>query len=157
MIEKLQTYLSLCLVSSVILSCLLVWPTSEIVIGFYYKDNLICLNNQPLIGLDNWLIVKGTFSIFTLALLLSCSILSGKDSLISCCSKQITFCFNTFTLIWTIFGSYIYWGQCVHLIPESINVYLWFSLILSYFSIMNVYNYDKSKNIRKKALLDIDV
>lgn len=158
MLEQIQFYLNLCFISSLILSCLFIFPLTDLTIALYYKDNLICLNDKPLISIDNWLIVKGTFSLFTIALLLSCTILSGKDSLVSCFSKQITFYFNSFTLIWTIFGSYIYWGQCGHLLPESVNIYLWFSLIFSYILIMNVYNYDKERrNTTKKPLLDIDI
>jgi hypothetical protein len=154
--EQYIYYAVLYLFGGCITTIILAWPISEIAIGVYYKDQLICPNYNPEISVDNWLIVKGSITISTIGIL-TFSFLTFKNTFCYSFVKFILGLSNLFTLSWIIFGSYIFWGNCKDLTPNSINIYMWFSLILSYVFIFNSASAQNAVHIKKSKtpLLDI--
>ena len=156
MIEELKYYAILIAFATCITITILAWPISEIIIGIYYKDNLICPSRDPELTLYKWLIVKGTVTISTIGLLTFFTI-TVKNTFSEILIKFILNVSNIFNLCWIIFGSYIFWGHCSDLTPNNINIYMWFSLILSYLFILNSAGFQKSVSEKKSKtpLLDI--
>ena len=156
MIEELKYYGSLCIFAACLMTIVLSWPISEIIIGIYYKDQLICPSYNPEITLDNWLIIKGSTTI-TMVLVLSTLTVTVKNTPCNCLVNIMLWSFNIFNGCWIIFGSYLFWGHCTDLTPNNINIYMWFSLIFSYLFMLNSAKLQKSIEVKKSKspLLDI--
>ena len=121
-----------------ILFCLFFTVTiSEIYIGIIYKDIISC--DSPLslyISLSNWLVIKGSSTIFSLLLYFP-YIFSSHKSICYCITYILNFIINTCNLGWLIIGSIMFWGYCINLQPTLLNNYLWISLITGYIYICN--------------------
>ena len=154
--EQYMYYTTLYVFGGCLATIILAWPISEIAIGIYYKDQLICPNYSPEISIDNWLIIKGSTTI-TIFGILSLSFLTIKKTLCYSFTKFILGLSNIFTLGWIIFGSYLFWGNCKDLTPNSINIYMWFNLIFSYIFMFNSANAQNALDVKKSKtpLLDI--
>lgn len=147
----LLTYCSLIITSLFATVIYLAIPISEIVIGVIYKTNLLCSDNAVtnLITLDKWLIVDGSVSTCFFFLIIFWSI-SSNNSPVNCCSICLLYLLNFFNLVWAIIGSYIFFGNCKKIEPESINIYMIVIFVISYISLCNnIVIHNNSKTDRK--------
>jgi hypothetical protein len=116
-------------------------PISEIIIGVTYKTNLLCFDNNDngiinSITLDKWLIIDGSVSTCFFFLILCWSI-SSENTQLNCCSICLLYLLNFVNLTWTIIGSYIFFGSCNKIVPESLNIYMIVIFTVSYISLCN--------------------
>jgi len=105
-------------------------PISEIYVGIYYKNKIIC-SNSLMVNISEWLIVKGSVYIVYIILNFIC-IYSSKNTLIQCITLPIIYILNLFLLIWLVIGSVNFWRDCPLLEPQEINTFMWCSLIFGY-------------------------
>jgi hypothetical protein len=112
-----------------------VLPISEIFIGIYYKNKIIC-NNSLIINVSDWLIIKGSVYIGSIIIHFIC-LYSGKNSLLYCITLPIVYVINLFLLTWLIIGSINFWRDCPLLEPKEINTFMWCSLIMGYIFLLN--------------------
>ena len=132
------------------------WPVSEIVIGAYYRNEITCQSTLP-VTISDWLIVKGTVSIVTITILGFC-LITSNTSLCNCLSMTFMYVCNLFMMIWLIIGSIVFWRDCINLHPNTVNIYMWISLIFGYFSVLSSTSLSSINNTEKnnkKPLLDI--
>ena len=138
-----------------LLFCLLFGlPTSEIVMGLYFREKLVC--NTPLfISISEWLVIKGSISVIGIIILFVC-FFSAKNSLLYCLILPVVYIINLFLLIWVIVGSILFWRDCPNLEPKEVNTYMWFSLIFGYIFVCNTISVNNSiyeKNEKPKSAL----
>ena len=130
------------------------WPILEIILGFIYKDKLVCLENST-INIGIWLIVKGFFT-FIEILMISLFFLSNKNTLCKNLTKIIIgiIIILNFPILFT--GSIMFWKNCIYLKPLEINIFIWVTIIFSYigliYSIFIIFNNKKEQRI---PLLDV--
>ncbi len=104
-------------------------PIVEIVFGILYFNQINCISDVG-VSLDIWLIVKGSTSILTICTVGTVLYLQSIFTL------PCIYLFQLFNLAWLILGSVIFWRYCSNLIPDSINILMYVSLILGYISFL---------------------
>ena len=84
--------------------------------------------------------------------------MTGKDSFMIKVLDRIISLLISFLLIWVIIGSYVFWLECQFFESEGATIYLWFCLLLTYFSIglfLVIKRFIINQKITKPPLLDI--
>ena len=137
----LMTYCCIIITSVFGIVMYLAIPISEIIIGVIYKTNLLCSDDSDngitnLITLDKWLIIDGSVSVCFFFLIICWSI-SSNNTQLNCCSICLLYLLNFVNLTWAIIGSYIFFGNCKKIEPESINIYMIVIFTVSYISLCN--------------------
>ena len=63
-----------------------------------------------------------------------------------------------FILVWLAIGSILFWRDCIHLLPNIVNIYMWLSLISGFLSVISstyIFKINKKKQKSSIPLLDI--
>ena len=119
--------------------CSILFILLEIYFGFYYLNTINCETTITYINIPLWLIVKGFLSIVNIILILL--ILEIKKKSLRFVFYIFHYIINIFLIIWIIIGSIIYWKDCSYFKPYFINLFMGFSLISGYLSILyNIFN-----------------
>lgn len=112
-------------------------PVTEIVMGTIYKDDVVC--ETDVVDIPVWLIVKGATGLFVVVFLVMAILASvtRNDCFVGLIATfTIPFFLSCiFSLAWLIIGSVVFWRDCIHLTPTSVNTLMWCSLIIGYVSI----------------------
>lgn len=133
-----------------------VWPVTQFILGILFQHKLVC-NNNTSIPVENWLIINSIVTI-SIEIFIILIFMTGKDSVIIKLLDRIITVLITFLFIWVIIGSYVFWLECQFFESEGATIYLWFCLLLTYFSI-GLFLVSKrfiiNKKITRPPLLDI--
>ena len=124
-----------------ILCLLLGIPITQIYIGVQYSNEITC-DGTVILPVSDWLIVQGSTTI-TLFLFISILFTCGKNSIGYYIMIISIYILNVFSLCWLVIGSINFWKDCPNLQPSGINTFMWVSLILGLFGLLNglsVYN-----------------
>lgn len=109
-------------------------PIVEIYYGVSYESKILC--NSPIdIEIPLWLIVKGSIKLLSI-IFISIYHFSTSKSICGTISLFIFSLLQTFLFVWVVLGGIIFWRDCPHLEPTSVNALMWFSLILEMFFIL---------------------
>ena len=110
------------------MSFLAVIPLIQILWGIIYFNSIKHCNS--FISIPIWLIING------IARIISCIIILNLLSINDNKNTNIINIFKYFIYIsrlaWMICGSIIFWRDCIHLSPESINILMYISLTVGY-------------------------
>jgi len=141
LLQRICAYVPACFLYICIMSCILALPIAELCIALIYKNEIIC---ESEIGIDivTWLVIKSIVTISTV-LVISCFFMIGKDSPVFRLVYLIKIIIYIFNFSWLIVGSLIFWRDCYDLQPESVNTFMWISLILGYVNLLSYVNGNK--------------
>lgn len=128
---------------SLLLATFLALPVTEIAMGAHYKDDVIC--DTSVVPIPAWLIVKGSVSIFFIALLGIAAAASDNKGLVLLTEIPM-YVIAMFSLAWLIVGSVAFWRDCKDLEPKSVNTLMWCSLIIGYVSLFLQISSNKKKD-----------
>jgi hypothetical protein len=109
-------------------------PIAEIVFGFIYMEKVSCNSFlQPTV----WLVVKGIISVLIVCCLFFSNniCIHDKNKIVNTLLFLviiITVPLMLFNFIWLIVGSIMFWRDCINIQPVSLNILIWFALILGY-------------------------
>ena len=111
-----------------ILVLIISFPIAEIYFGFLYENKIEC-DSSINIGIPLWLIIKGFVKILSI-IFMSIYHISTSKSICGTISSFIFSLLQIFLFVWVILGGIIFWRDCPHIQPISVNTLLWFSLII---------------------------
>jgi hypothetical protein len=135
---------------------IIIWPITQFILGIIFQHKLVCVNDTS-IKLENWLIVNSLITIL-IEIFIIALWFTGKDSAGLKTLDKIISLFISLLLVCVCVGSYIFWFECRFFESEGATIYLWFCLLLTYFSI-GLFLVSKRFYINKKTtkppLLDI--
>ena len=139
--QRICAYAPIFLLYVCAMSCILALPIAELCIALIYKNEIIC---ESEIGIDivTWLVIKSIVTMSTV-LVISCFFMIGKDSPVFRLVYLIKIIIYIFNFSWLIVGSLIFWRDCYDLQPESVNTFMWISLILGYVNLLSYVNGNK--------------
>ena len=133
-----------------------IWPVTQFILGIVFQHKLVC-NNKTSIPVENWLIVNSMVTI-SIEICIILIFMTGKDSFMIKVLDRIISLLISLLLIWVIIGSYVFWLECQFFESEGATIYLWFCLLLTYFSIglfLVIKRFIINQKITKPPLLDI--
>ena len=134
-----KNYICVNIANCTLITCisllLLMWPASEIYMGYTYRDQITCTTTM-FVTLSEWLIIKGSITIFSMFLILP-MLLSNRNSICYGCIIIPIYISYLTTFSWLIIGSIIFWRDCINTEPVVINAYMWVSLIFGYIAVLN--------------------
>lgn len=112
-------------------------PVVEIIIGSLNRHDYGC---DSFIGVSDWLIIKGAtmlglvfFGLLMFGATNYAAVTNSKKSAVfaSIFWFLYTICL-VFTSAWLIVGSVMFWRDCRHVTPSTVNDMMWASLIIGY-------------------------
>ncbi len=110
-------------------------PIAELVVGVTYRNNIHKCDSQ-LLSIATWLIVNGSVGCFTYTckLIINMARSMKNDSFHTFAAILLVpyICSIAFTIAWLVTGSIIFWRDCIHVEPQSLNIMVWCSLIIGY-------------------------
>jgi hypothetical protein len=112
-------------------------PVAEIIIGSLHKHDYGC---DSFVGVSDWLIIKGATM---LGLVFFGLLMFGATNYAAVTNSNKSAVFGAFFWFlhsisiafqsaWLIVGSVMFWRDCRHVTPSSVNSMMWASLIIGY-------------------------
>lgn len=113
-------------------------PVADIIMGSINNNVTACDTSLP--SVHTWLIVKGAVGLF-ISTYTSMSFVAKRTetNFFVMATSVFRTPFNLsllFMWAWLIVGSVMFWRDCRHLGPDSLNTMMWCSIIIGYFYVL---------------------
>lgn len=120
-----------------LLGLLYALPIAELIMGSINRGDVnTCDTSLP--SATTWLIVKGSVGLFisTYTIMVLGALRTENDFfVVTSAVLSVPFILSLlFMFAWLIVGSVMFWRDCIHLGPDSLNTMMWCSLIIGYVS-----------------------
>jgi hypothetical protein len=142
-----------CVYLALIICCFASIGIAELIMASKHGSEIVC--KSSIISLHTWLIVDGIITIIggTIIGLLYAGTENEADYAEA--AHKANKPFVVFSLIWTIIGSIVYWHDCPHVTPHSINQLMMAVLIISYIGLYLYIDSDSKYEQRKTGEIKI--
>ena len=122
-------------------------PIVQLAYGNHYKDSVEATCNSTIaVSIPTWLIVEGSVGIGFVTSLIIFMLSAFSESAAMFLMLVPIILIGLFQFAWLIVGSVLFWRDCYHVMPDSLNQLMWASLIIGYISILVSSRVNTDKN-----------